>query len=152
LLALAPPCFVGFEVRVSVFLMPPIQQFAPLLCWAYRVRMRLLPEEESGVPYTGPLQLVARRWEIVRAEQVGNEHTEPEVVVGVGVIGLYPTFTPGERFEYASLTTDTQPGGCMRGHFLLRNLESKEQFSVEVPTFQMNYDSWPSSLRWSEEE
>mmetsp|Transcript_15323 Transcript_15323/g.39039 ORF Transcript_15323/g.39039 Transcript_15323/m.39039 type:complete len:418 (-) Transcript_15323:51-1304(-) len=129
------------EVQVSVYLLPATLQMDALFCWSYQVRIRMLSKEESGLS-ARTVQLVSRRWEIFSAAQLDDLEGDPEVVAGPGVIGLFPILRPGDRFEYASLTTDTQPGGRMRGHFVFVDRDTRETFVVEVPTFQMNYDSW----------
>lgn len=74
-------------------------------------------------------QLLSRKWNIK------DGRGEIKFVEGPGVIGLTPTFAPGESFEYTSFCPLPTLHGEMWGHF---NMMSKDgqAFKIETPHFK----------------
>ena len=78
-----------------------------------------------------PVKLLKRKWVIY---DVGFGFTE---VLGDGVIGLTPEILPGETFTYFSNVMLRSGVGNMSGKYLLKNLNSDENFDVEIPKFNL---------------
>ncbi len=78
-----------------------------------------------------PAKLISRFWKIW--ESGGKiEH-----VNGLGVVGLQPVIEPGTSFTYTSGCPLTTNLGQMSGHYSFTNLETKENFLVKIPPFQL---------------
>lgn len=78
------------------------------------------------------VQLMERHWLIESAgEQTGE-------VTGPGVVGVQPTLSPGERFEYTSSTVIRDPIGAMRGSYIFKR-QSGGFFNVHIPRFKLYY-------------
>ena len=78
-----------------------------------------------------PFQLLRRRWNIFDA--IG----ERRVVKGDGVIGEQPVLHPGEIHRYNSWCPLKSMMGQMSGAYTMLNLETNEEFEVEIPKFEM---------------
>ena len=78
-----------------------------------------------------PVKLVSRRWMIY---DLGFGFTEVE---GVGVIGLTPVIGSHEIFRYFSNVILKSGIGNMSGVYVFENQETKENFEVEIPKFNL---------------
>lgn len=78
-----------------------------------------------------PIQLLRRHWRIFDA--IG----ERREVKGEGVIGEQPILYPGQIHRYNSWCPLKSMLGRMWGTFTMVNLESTEEFDVEIPKFEM---------------
>jgi ApaG protein len=78
-----------------------------------------------------PVKIMKRKWLIF---DVGFGFTE---VVGDGVIGLTPELQSGEIFTYFSNVMLRSGVGNMSGKYLLRNLETNEDFEIDIPKFNL---------------
>ena len=78
-----------------------------------------------------PVKLLKRKWVIY---DVGFGFTE---VSGDGVIGLTPEILPGDTFTYFSNVMLRSGVGSMSGKYLLQNLETGENFEVDIPKFNL---------------
>ena len=78
------------------------------------------------------VQLLSRSWFIFDALNT------PERVVGEGVIGKKPVLNPRESHTYSSGCLLKSPFGAMRGHYIMINFTTSEQFKVEIPSFNLN--------------
>jgi ApaG protein len=103
------------SVTVSVEPFPILEESRPddgVFVFAYSVRI------ENNSSET--IQLIERHWLIESAgEQTGE-------VSGPGVVGVQPTLSPGEQFEYTSSTVIKDPVGSMR--FLHLQTEERRVF------------------------
>jgi ApaG protein len=81
----------------------------------------------------GTVQLLSRYWKI--------EHLTlgSTVVSGEGVIGEQPILNENESFEYTSGCELWNPYGRMSGYYVFLNLETSEEFTIEIPSFKMVY-------------
>ncbi len=79
------------------------------------------------------VQLLHRYWKIEHLT-IGSS-----VVSGSGVIGEQPILSENESFEYTSGCELWNPFGRMSGYYTFMNLESKQEFSIEIPSFKMVY-------------
>lgn len=77
------------------------------------------------------VQLKSRFWEIKDALN------STEYVTGEGVIGRKPVLKPGESHTYKSGCLLSAPFGAMRGHYIMMNFNTTNQFKVNIPTFRL---------------
>ncbi|CAD7814133.1 Protein ApaG [Chryseobacterium aquaeductus] len=78
-----------------------------------------------------PIKILKRKWLIF---DVGFGFTE---VVGDGVIGLTPDVQPHDEFAYFSNVMLRSGVGNMSGMYLVRNEETKENFEIDIPKFNL---------------
>jgi len=78
-----------------------------------------------------PVQLLRRHWRIF--DSIGERRD----VEGEGVIGEQPTLYPGQLHRYSSWCPLRAEIGQMWGTFLMVNLETKEEFEVKIPAFDL---------------
>lgn len=78
-----------------------------------------------------PIQLISRKWFVFDSK---GDHYEVE---GQGVIGKQPILNKNESHNYQSGTSLTSPIGRMRGYYMMFNLETKEEFKVYIPEFDL---------------
>ena len=58
-------------------------------------------------------------------------------VEGEGVVGVQPTLTPGEKYQYVSGCNLRTEMGKMHGTYQMENLNNKTMFEVNIPAFEM---------------
>jgi len=78
-----------------------------------------------------PIKVLKRKWLIF---DVGFGFTE---VVGAGVIGLTPDVEIGDNFAYFSNVMLRSGVGNMSGKYLVENSDTKEQFEIDIPKFNL---------------
>lgn len=78
-----------------------------------------------------PIKVLKRKWLIF---DVGFGFTE---VVGDGVIGLTPDVEIGDNFAYFSNVMLRSGVGNMSGKYLVENSNTKEQFEIDIPKFNL---------------
>ncbi|MFL9832993.1 Co2+/Mg2+ efflux protein ApaG [Chryseobacterium terrae] len=78
-----------------------------------------------------PIKVLKRKWLIF---DVGFGFTE---VVGDGVIGLTPDVEIGDNFAYFSNVMLRSGVGNMSGKYLVENLNTNEQFEIDIPKFNL---------------
>ena len=79
-----------------------------------------------------PLQLIARKWEVIDA--TGNRR----YVDGEGVVGQQPVILPGQAYEYNSWVQFETRLGAMQGSYVMARTDSRgrrQYFKVRVPKF-----------------
>lgn len=77
------------------------------------------------------VKLLERFWTIFDA----LNHTE--YVEGEGVVGETPTLLPKDTYSYRSNCFLTSSTGAMKGNYKMINTQTKEEFLVTIPTFQL---------------
>lgn len=77
------------------------------------------------------VQLLRRYWHI--RDSLGTER----VVEGEGVIGEQPTLEPGAHHSYSSWCPLQSDTGSMEGHYVFLDLESLQEFEVQIPEFSL---------------
>ena len=87
------------------------------------------------------IKILKRRWIIF---DIGFGFTE---VVGDGVIGLTPDINVGESFSYFSNVMLRSGVGNMNGKYLVENTETKEQFEIDIPKFNLFSEIGRASCR-----
>jgi ApaG protein len=78
-----------------------------------------------------PVQLHRRRWFIFDSNATRRE------VEGEGVVGVQPVILPGETYRYVSGCNLKTEMGRMVGTYEMENLDTREQFTVQIPSFEM---------------
>ncbi len=78
-----------------------------------------------------PIKVLKRKWLIF---DVGFGYTE---IVGDGVIGLTPVIELNENFAYFSNVMLRSGVGNMSGKYLVRNEQTKENFEIDIPKFNL---------------
>jgi len=96
--------------------------------FAYRIRITMDKNEDVGKS----CKLQSRHW-LVRDEKGGTD-----VVDGEGVIGEFPTVTPGSYFEYCSCSSLKTRTGGMSGWFTMRSLQGGSEFNALINEFPLN--------------
>ena len=77
------------------------------------------------------IKILKRKWLIF---DLGFGFTE---VVGDGIIGLTPDIEPDEKFDYFSNVMLRSGVGNMSGKYLVQNLETNENFEIDIPKFEL---------------
>jgi ApaG protein len=78
-----------------------------------------------------PVQLHRRHWFIFDSNATRRE------VEGEGVVGIQPVILPGETYRYVSGCNLKTEMGRMVGTYQMENLDTREQFTVQIPSFEM---------------
>ncbi len=78
-----------------------------------------------------PVQLHRRHWFIFDSNATRRE------VEGEGVVGVQPVILPGETYRYVSGCNLKTEMGRMVGTYQMENLDTREQFTVQIPSFEM---------------
>ena len=78
-----------------------------------------------------PIKILKRKWLIF---DVGFGYTE---IIGDGVIGLTPEIPVSENFAYFSNVMLRSGVGNMSGKYLVRNMETDENFEIDIPKFNL---------------
>ena len=77
------------------------------------------------------IQLLTRHWTIY------DSNGEQREVDGEGVVGEQPILKQGEHYTYVSGCNLRTEIGKMQGYYTMENLNSKQQFQVKIPVFNM---------------
>ncbi|MEY4660841.1 MAG: Co2+/Mg2+ efflux protein ApaG [Bacteroidota bacterium] len=114
----------GIKISVEQYYQPdysnPLQQE---FMFAYRVTI----ENKNSFP----VQLLRRHW------YIQDSNTEQREVEGEGVIGVQPVIAPQAQYQYISGCNLKSEIGQMFGTYLMENVQTREQFRVKIPVFQM---------------
>jgi ApaG protein len=114
----------GIKISVEQYYQPdysnPLQQE---FMFAYRVTI----ENKNSFP----VQLLRRHW------YIQDSNTEQREVEGEGVIGVQPIIAPQAQYQYISGCNLKSEIGQMFGTYLMENVQTREQFRVKIPVFQM---------------
>ncbi|MEI7471471.1 MAG: Co2+/Mg2+ efflux protein ApaG [Ferruginibacter sp.] len=78
-----------------------------------------------------PIKLHRRHWFISDSDGSNKE------VEGEGVVGVQPQINPGESYQYISGCNLRSEMGKMSGRYLMENINTGKQFSVNIPAFKM---------------
>jgi ApaG protein len=114
----------GIKVSVEVYYQPDYSN--PLnneFMFAYRITI------ENSNAFA--VKLLARQWHIF------DSNGEQREVEGEGVVGQQPVITSGQQFQYSSGCNLRTEIGKMHGTYTFENLNTKQQFKVNIPAFQM---------------
>lgn len=114
----------GVLISVEIFYQPeysnPMQNE---YLFAYRITI------ENRNSFT--IQLLRRHWFIFDSKGENRE------VEGEGVVGEQPVLAKGERYQYVSNCNLKSEMGKMSGSYTMENLNTKQQFEVNIPPFDL---------------
>jgi ApaG protein len=114
----------GVTISVETFYQPDYSNPANNeFMFAYRITI-----ENNN---TFPVKLLRRHWHINDSD---GSHKEVE---GEGVVGVQPQINPGNNYQYISGCNLRSEMGKMHGTYLMENINSKKQFRVLIPAFEM---------------
>ena len=114
----------GVEVSVETFYQPDYSN--PVngeFMFAYRITI------ENHNKFT--VNLLQRQWYIFHSNGQQRE------VDGEGVVGVQPVLIPGQQFQYVSGCNLKTEMGRMYGHYIMENQNTKSNFKVKIPAFEM---------------
>lgn len=114
----------GIQISVETFYQPDYSN--PLTheyMFAYRITIENLND------FT--VQLLKRHW------LIHDSNSERREVNGEGVVGVQPIILPGERYQYVSGCNFKTEIGKMSGYYTMENQDTKTQFTVNIPAFEM---------------
>ena len=114
----------GVEVSVETFYQPDYSN--PVngeFMFAYRITI------ENHNKFT--VKLLQRQWYIF------DSNGQQREVDGEGVVGVQPVLIPGQQFQYVSGCNLKTEMGRMYGHYIMENQNTKSNFKVKIPAFEM---------------
>lgn len=114
----------GVRISVETFYQ---QDYSNPMAGEYMFAYRITIENNN----TFPVKLLRRHWHIFDSN---GQYREVE---GDGVVGVQPILNPGEQYQYVSGCNLRTEMGKMHGTYLMENLNSKQNFSVNIPLFEM---------------
>jgi ApaG protein len=114
----------GVEINVETFYQP---DYSNPVSGEYMFAYRITIENHNSFP----VKLHRRHWHIFDSN--GNYRE----VEGEGVVGVQPVLNPGERYQYVSGCNLRTEMGKMHGTYAMENLNSKKNFEVNIPVFEM---------------
>jgi len=114
----------GVEVSVETFYQ---QDYSNPMQSEYMFAYRIAIENHNSFP----VKLHRRHWYIFDSTGSTRE------VEGEGVVGVQPTLSPGEKYQYVSGCNLRTEMGRMHGTYQMENLNSKQFFDVNIPAFEM---------------
>src|SRR6187431_2570035 len=122
----------GVEVSVETFYQ---QDYSNPMLSEYMFAYRITIENHNSFP----VKLHSRHWYIFDSN---GEYREVE---GEGVVGVQPTISSGDNYQYVSGCNLKSEMGRMHGTYVMGNLDTQIQFEVNIPNFEMvtpfNYNS-----------
>lgn len=114
----------GVMVSVETFYQPEYSNpSSNEFMFAYRITI------ENSNEFS--IRLLRRHWHILDA--TGNKRE----VEGEGVIGVQPQINFGAKYQYISGCNLKTEIGKMYGTYTMENMDSKSQFDVLIPAFEM---------------
>ncbi|MBI2731295.1 MAG: Co2+/Mg2+ efflux protein ApaG [Sphingobacteriales bacterium] len=114
----------GVRISVETFYQ---QDYSNPMAGEYMFAYRITIENNN----TFPVKLLRRHWHIFDSN---GQYREVE---GDGVVGVQPVLNSGEQYQYVSGCNLRTELGKMHGTYLMENLNSKQNFSVNIPLFEM---------------
>ncbi|MEZ5017754.1 MAG: Co2+/Mg2+ efflux protein ApaG [Flavipsychrobacter sp.] len=114
----------GVSVSVETFYQE--EQSNPVQ-FEYLFAYRITIENQTSTP----IQLKTRHWHIVESSGIRRE------VKGEGVVGEQPIIEPGAYYQYISAASLRADIGKMYGTYLMEDLYTKKEFSVDIPEFKL---------------
>ena len=114
----------GVEVCVETFYQ---QDYSNPMQSEYMFAYRISIENHNSFP----VKLHRRHWHIFDSNGSYRE------VEGEGVVGVQPVLSPGEKYQYVSGCNLKTEMGKMHGTYQMENLNSKQLFDVNIPSFEM---------------
>ncbi|MDQ6756051.1 MAG: Co2+/Mg2+ efflux protein ApaG [Bacteroidota bacterium] len=114
----------GVKISVETFYQP---DYSNPLSSEYMFAYRITIENNNSFA----VKLLRRHWFIFDSDSTHRE------VEGEGVIGNQPQINSGEKYQYISGCNLRTELGKMHGTYTMENLNTKKDFSVNIPAFEM---------------
>jgi ApaG protein len=114
----------GIKISVESFYQP---DYSNPLNNEYMFAYRITIENRNLFP----VKLLRRHWHIFDSNA---SHREVE---GEGVVGVQPQIPSGDKYQYISGCNLKTELGRMHGTYLMEDLHTKKQFTVNIPLFEM---------------
>ena len=114
----------GVQVSVETYYQP---DYSNPVSSEYMFAYRILIENQNDFT----IQVLRREWNIF------DSNGEYREVQGEGVVGQQPVILPGKSFQYVSGCNLRTEMGKMFGKYVVENTETKEEFFVNIPPFDM---------------
>jgi ApaG protein len=114
----------GVKVSVESFYQP---DYSNPVNSEYMFAYRITIENKNDFP----VKLLRRHWFIFDSNASHRE------VDGEGVVGVQPQINAGEQYQYISGCNLKTEMGKMHGTYLMEDIATKKQFSVNIPVFEM---------------
>ncbi len=114
----------GVEISVETFYQ---QDYSNPMLSEYMFAYRITIENHNSFP----VKLHSRHWHIFDSN---GEYREVE---GEGVVGVQPTISSGDNYQYVSGCNLKSEMGRMHGTYVMENLDTQVQFEVNIPSFEM---------------
>lgn len=114
----------GVEISVETFYQ---QDYSNPMLSEYMFAYRITIENHNSFP----VKLHSRHWHIFDSN---GEYREVE---GEGVVGVQPTISSGDNYQYVSGCNLKSEMGRMHGTYVMENLDTQTQFEVNIPSFEM---------------
>lgn len=114
----------GVQISVETYYQP---DYSNPVSGEYMFAYRILIENHNNFT----IQVLRREWSIF------DSNGEYREVQGEGVVGQQPVILPSKSFQYVSGCNLRTEMGKMFGKYLVENVDSKEQFFVNIPPFEM---------------
>ncbi len=114
----------GVQVSVETYYQP---DYSNPVSSEYMFAYRILIENQNDFT----IQVLRREWNIF------DSNGEYREVQGEGVVGQQPVILPGKSFQYVSGCNLRTEMGKMFGKYVVENTDTKEEFFVNIPPFDM---------------
>jgi ApaG protein len=114
----------GVKVSVETFYQP---DYSNPVNSEYMFAYRITIENKNDFP----VKLLRRHWFIFDSNA---SHREVE---GEGVVGVQPQINAGDTYQYISGCNLKTEMGKMHGTYLMEDIATRKQFSVNIPVFEM---------------
>jgi ApaG protein len=114
----------GVKVSVESFYQP---DYSNPVNSEYMFAYKVTIENSNGYP----VKLLRRHWFIFDSNA---SHREVE---GEGVVGVQPQINGGEQYQYISGCNLKTEMGKIYGTYLMEEIATRKQFSVNIPIFEM---------------
>ena len=114
----------GVQVSVETYYQP---DYSNPVSSEYMFAYRILIENQNDFT----IQVLRREWDIF------DSNGEYREVQGEGVVGQQPIILPGKSFQYVSGCNLRTEMGKMFGKYVVENTDTKEEFFVNIPPFDM---------------
>jgi ApaG protein len=114
----------GVEISVETFYQ---QDYSNPMLSEYMFAYRITIENHNSFP----VKLHSRHWYIFDSN---GEYREVE---GEGVVGVQPSISSGDNYQYVSGCNLKSEMGRMHGTYMMENLDTQQLFEVNIPAFEM---------------
>jgi ApaG protein len=114
----------GVEISVETFYQP---DYSNPISGEYMFAYKITIDNHNSFS----IKLHRRHWHIFDSNGTNRE------VEGEGVVGVQPTLSPGEKYQYVSGCNLHTEMGKMHGTYTMENLTNKKMFEVNIPVFEM---------------